>query len=96
MIYRLFEVIEDRRENPRPGSYTNALLESGQDRILQKIGEESTELIIAASNQGDGRLIEELTDLLYHTFVLLVSRGIPLSELEKEMERRHFGPAEEQ
>jgi phosphoribosyl-ATP pyrophosphohydrolase len=91
MIYRLNEIIDNRKKNPRPGSYTNTLLNSGQNRILQKIGEESTELILAASNQGDKRLIEEMTDLFYHCFVLLSYRDIPLSEIEKEMEKRHAG-----
>jgi len=89
MIYRLFEIIEERKKNPRSDSYTRTLLDSGQDRILQKIGEESTEVILAACNQGDNRLIEEMTDLFYHSFVLLAYRDIPLSEIEDEMRRRH-------
>ncbi len=91
MIYRLFELIEDRKQAPRQGSYTNALLDAGQDQILQKIGEESTELIIAASNQGDERLIEEFADLLYHGLVLLVSRDLTLAQVEEELEQRHLG-----
>jgi phosphoribosyl-ATP pyrophosphohydrolase len=91
MIYRLNEIINNRKNNPRLGSYTNTLLDSGQDRILQKIGEESTELILAASNQGDQRLIEEMTDLFYHSLVLLAFRNIPFSDIEKEMEKRHSG-----
>ena len=84
MIHRLFDIIEDRRARPRQGSYTNALLDAGQDRILQKLGEECTELIIAAANQGDERLIEEFADLLYHSFVLLASRDIGLVQIERE------------
>jgi phosphoribosyl-ATP pyrophosphohydrolase len=90
MIYRLFELIEDRKHTPRRGSYTNALLNAGQDQILQKIGEESTELIIAASSQGEKRLIEEFADLLYHGLVLLASRDLTLAQVEEELERRHL------
>ena len=95
MIYQLFEIIENRKRQPREGSYTNTLLDSGEDRILQKLGEESVELIIAAANQGDERLIEEFSDLIYHGFVLLASRDIPLGRIEKELERRHLRKREE-
>ena len=95
MIYQLFEIIEDRKRRPRHGSYTNSLLDSGQDRILQKLGEECVELIIAAANQGDERLTEEFADLIYHSFVLLASRNIPLEQIEQELERRHLGKKEE-
>lgn len=91
MIHKLFEVIEDRKSNPLEESYTNRLFSEGQDRILQKIGEESTELIIAANNQGDRRLVEEAADLIYHMFVLLAFRDIPFADVEKELERRHTG-----
>ena len=94
MIYRLFELIEDRKRNPRQDSYTNSLLASGEDRILQKVGEECTELIIAAAKQGDLRLIEEFADLIYHGLVLLVSRDISLAQVEKELELRHLVKSE--
>jgi phosphoribosyl-ATP pyrophosphohydrolase len=91
MISQLFKVIEDRKHNPKADSYTNQLFESGQDRILQKIGEEAVEVILAASNQGEGRIIEEASDLIYHLLVLLSFRGIPLSAIEKEFGKRHHG-----
>jgi phosphoribosyl-ATP pyrophosphohydrolase len=88
-IDKLFHLIQDRREHPIPGSYTNQLFEKGEDTILQKIGEESIEVILAAKGQGDQRLVEEISDLLYHTLVLLVSHGLDLSDIEAELERRH-------
>ena len=91
MIYRLFEVIVDRKEHPSQGSYTNDLLASGQDKLLQKVGEECVELIIAAANQGEERMVEEFADLLYYSFVLLASRGITIAEVEEELRKRHLG-----
>lgn len=88
-IDQLFLLIQDRREHPIPDSYTNHLFEKGEDTILQKIGEESVEVILAAKGQGDQRLVEEISDLFYHTLVLLVSRGLSLSDIEAELERRH-------
>ena len=95
MIHQLYGIIVDRERRPRPDSYTNALLNSGQNQILQKIGEECTELIIAAASQGDARLIEEFADLLYHSLVLLVHRDISLGQIESELERRHLEGEEE-
>ena len=89
MIYKLFEIIEDRKNNPVSGSYTNALLEAGYDGTAQKVGEEAVEVIIAAGKQGRQRLIEESSDLIYHLFVLLVQQGISLAEIEKDLEDRH-------
>ena len=89
MIYELYDIIAERKRAPRDGSYTNALLATGQDRILQKLGEESIEVIIAATGQGDQRLIEEFSDLIYHSLVLLVSRDISLAQIDLELERRH-------
>jgi phosphoribosyl-ATP pyrophosphohydrolase len=91
MIYRLFEIIAERKEFQRQGSYTNELLASGQNRILQKVGEECVELIIAAANQGEERIIEEFADLLYHSFVLLASCDISLAQVEEELQKRHLG-----
>ena len=90
MIHPLFEIIVERKNQPRQGSYTNKLLSSGQDKILQKVGEECVELIVAAANQGEKRIVEEFADLLYHSFVLLVSRDITLAQVEEELKRRHL------
>ncbi len=88
-ITQLFHIIQDRRDHPLPGSYTNHLFDKGEDAILQKIGEESVEVILAAKGQGDQRLIEEVSDLVYHTLVLLAFRGLSLNEIEFELEKRH-------
>lgn len=89
MIHQLFNIIKDRKANPQEGSYTNKLFTAGEDKILQKVGEESIEVLIAAANQSEQRLIEETSDLIYHLWVLLVSKGIELSQIEAELEQRH-------
>jgi len=85
----LFEIIEDRKNHPQEGSYTYQLMEKGEDAILQKVGEESVEVILAAKGQGNQRVVEEVADLLYHTLVLLSSRGQSLKDVQAELERRH-------
>jgi len=85
----LFEIIEDRKKHPQAGSYTLQLMNKGEDAILQKVGEESVEVILAAKGQGDQRVIEETADLFYHTLVLLSSRGLSLQAVQDELERRH-------
>ena len=72
MLTKLFEIIQDRAQNPQQGSYTNALLDAGYQKIAQKVGEEAIEVIIAAGKQGRQRTIEESADLIYNLFVLLV------------------------
>jgi len=89
MLYKLYEIIEGRKKDPKPGSYTKSLFDAGTQRASQKVGEEAIEVIIAAADQGKGRIIEEASDLIYHLFVLLVLEGISLDELESELEQRH-------
>lgn len=91
MLDELFQIIEDRKANPRPGSYTNRLLAYGEDEVLKKIGEEAMEVILAAKGQGDARLIEELADLYYHTLVLLAAKGLTLEQVKEELRKRHPG-----
>lgn len=88
-ITRVFEVIAERQRNPKEGSYTNRLLNQGQDEILKKIGEEAIEVILAASAQGDERLRSELADLTYHCLVLLAARGLSPADIAAELERRY-------
>jgi phosphoribosyl-ATP pyrophosphohydrolase len=90
MLNELFKIIEDRKANPVEGSYTNGLLDAGEDEILKKVGEESVEVILAAKGQGNRRLIEELADLTYHSLVLLSSRGLSPADIEAELSRRHL------
>ncbi|NOY99178.1 MAG: phosphoribosyl-ATP diphosphatase [Chloroflexi bacterium] len=89
MLHELFSVIEDRKANPKEGSYTAHLFAAGEDEILKKVGEEAMEVILAAKGQGDARLVEEIADLCYHTLVLLASRGLSLGDVEDELRRRH-------
>ncbi len=90
MLRELSEIIEDRKEARPAGSYTVRLLDQGLDAILQKVGEEAVEVILAAKGQGDQRLIEETADLFYHTLVLLSASNLTLSEVEEELKKRHL------
>jgi phosphoribosyl-ATP pyrophosphohydrolase len=94
MLNQLFEIIEDRKKSPAIGSYTARLLAAGEDEILKKVGEEAMEVILAAKGQGDQRVIEEVSDLFYHTLVMLSSRGLQFSAIEEELRRRHSGPGQ--
>ena len=89
MIHELFAIIQDRKANPKPGSYTNSLFEMGEDKILKKVGEEAMEVILAAKAQGKQRIVEEVSDLFYHTLVLLASKDVTLDEIEAELSKRH-------
>ena len=88
-IQWLFDVIEFCRENPSDKSYTSSLFAEGLPRIAQKVGEEGTEVVVAALAQDDRRLIEEVADLTYHTLVLLAARGLTIQSILEELEKRH-------
>jgi phosphoribosyl-ATP pyrophosphohydrolase len=90
-IQWLFEVIEARRQTPSDTSYTSRLFAAGLPKIAQKVGEEGTEVVVAALAQDDRRLIEEVADLTYHTLVLLAARGLTVQEVLAELEKRHKG-----
>ncbi len=92
MLNELFDIITERKAHPQPGSYTNKLLDDNVDVILQKVGEEAVEVILAAKGQGNLRLVEEVSDLFYHTLVLLVRQGVSLADIEAELRRRHSAP----
>ena len=86
---QLFELI-GRRKVLRPvGSYTTYLFNSGLDKILKKVGEEATEIIVASKNPESGELVSETADLIYHLMVLLVERGVSLEEVTRELKNRH-------
>ncbi|HMN61147.1 MAG TPA: phosphoribosyl-ATP diphosphatase [Anaerolinea sp.] len=85
----LFATICDRRDHPTASSYTARLLAAGEDEILKKIGEESVEVILAAKAQGDARLVEEVSDLVYHPLVLLAARNLTPEDIRQELARRH-------
>lgn len=88
-IQWLFEIIEDRKKNPIEQSYTSSLFTEGLPKIAQKVGEEGTEVVVAALAQNDQRLIEEVADLIYHTLVLLAARGLTPAHILAELEKRH-------
>jgi phosphoribosyl-ATP pyrophosphohydrolase len=88
-IQWLFDVIENRKKNPSEGSYTSSLFAEGLPRIAQKVGEEGTEVVVAALSQDDQRLVEEVADLTYHTLVLLSARGLSPELVLAELKRRH-------
>lgn len=88
-IQWLFEVIENRKQNPSEKSYTTSLFSDGLPKIAQKVGEEATEVVVAALAQEDQRLIEEVADLTYHTLVLLAARGLTPADVLNELEKRH-------
>ncbi|MDW7710214.1 MAG: phosphoribosyl-ATP diphosphatase [Deferrisomatales bacterium] len=87
---RLYSVILDRKAAPRADSYVCRLLDKGEDRILQKVGEEAVETLLAAKSGDERALVSELADLAFHCLVLLGSRGIPPERVSQELERR-FG-----
>jgi len=88
-LNELEAIIRDRQQNPKPDSYTNKLFDKGISRIAQKVGEEATEVIVAALSQERAEQVAELSDLFYHTLVLMVERGISLEEVYAELEQRH-------
>lgn len=85
----LYELIRDRKTKGREGSYTTYLFEKGIDKILKKIGEESTEVIIAAKGGDKAETIYEVSDLLYHVMVMMVELGISNGDIIKELASRH-------
>jgi len=89
ILNQVFAIIEDRKANPKQGSYTNRLFDEGEDEIVKKIGEEAIEVILAAKSQGDTRVISELADLVYHCLVLLSYRGLSPDDIYQELDRRH-------
>jgi phosphoribosyl-ATP pyrophosphohydrolase len=85
----LYDVISDRKEHPTSSSYTASLFSAGMNHIVQKVGEEATEIVIAALQEDNQRLIEEIADLTYHVLVLMAAKGIQPSDIFAELKRRH-------
>lgn len=86
----LYELLEGRKENMPQGSYTTYLFEKGIDKILKKIGEESTEVIIAGKADDKKETVYEIADLAYHIMVMMVEMGISLEDVRKELASRHI------
>lgn len=84
----VYDVIEDRKRNPKEGSYTNYLFEKGLDKILKKVGEEASEVIIGAKNENKEEIQYEIADLLYHIMVLMVQQGLTWDDITTELEKR--------
>lgn len=88
ILHVLYDVIADRKRNPKEGSYTTYLFSKGQDKILKKVGEEAAETIIASKNNSKEEILYEMADLWYHCLVLLADHNISPSELLAELQGR--------
>ncbi|MBO4229516.1 MAG: bifunctional phosphoribosyl-AMP cyclohydrolase/phosphoribosyl-ATP diphosphatase HisIE [Clostridia bacterium] len=86
----LYELLESRKRDLPEGSYTTYLFQKGLDKILKKIGEESTEVIIAGKSGDRRETVYEIADLAYHVLVLMTEAGIPVSEVKRELASRHI------
>ena len=84
----VYQVIADRREHPKEGSYTNYLFEKGIDKILKKLGEEATEIVIASKNPEPEEIKYEISDFLYHMMVLMVEKGVTWEDIVEELNQR--------
>lgn len=88
-VQALVEMLEGRKTNPKEGSYTTYLFEKGIDKILKKVGEESTEVIIAGKANDKAETIYEISDLMYHVLVLMIEMGISVDDIMNELASRH-------
>ncbi len=88
-LQALMDMLAGRKENPKEGSYTTYLFEKGLDKILKKVGEECTEVIIGAKAQDKKETVYEIADLCYHVMVLMIEAGISLEDIHKELASRH-------
>ena len=85
----LYRLLEERRAKRPEGSYTTYLFEKGLDKILKKVGEECTEVIIAGEKEDKAETVYEISDLAYHVLVLMVQAGITVEDVTRELEKRH-------
>lgn len=83
-----YEVVIKRREEKADGSYTAYLFEQGIDKILKKVGEECTEMVIAAKNNDKNEVVYEVSDLIYHTLVMMAELGVTPEDVENELKKR--------
>jgi phosphoribosyl-AMP cyclohydrolase / phosphoribosyl-ATP pyrophosphohydrolase len=81
-------IIRTRKQNPKEGSYTSYLFDKGLDKILKKVGEETAEVIIAAKNRQTSELVYEISDLVYHTLVLMAESGVSTDDIRRELDKR--------
>ena len=87
-LYDLYATILDRKANKQEGSYTCYLFEKGLDKILKKVGDECSETIIAAKNGDNKETVLEISDLIYHLFVMMADQGITVDEVMAELSKR--------
>ena len=85
----LYQSVVERKENPKPGSYTDYLFTKGLDKILKKVGEETAEVIIAVKDNDKDETVYEIADLAYHVMVLMIEAGISLEDIHRELASRH-------
>lgn len=95
VIHTLIDTIEDRRKNPEEGSYTNYLFKEGIDKVLKKVGEEASEVIIGAKNNDKEEIKWEIADLVYHTLVLMNMTDVSLTDIKDVLYKRHVQKEEE-
>ena len=88
MFSQVLDVIKNRKQHPKEGSYTNYLFDKGLDKILKKLGEEATEIVIAAKNPNANEIKYEISDFLYHMMVLMVEKDISWEEVTRELADR--------
>lgn len=88
MLTELYDVISDRKANPKEGSYTNYLFDKGLNKILKKVGEECTEVIIAAKEEDKKEITFEIADLMYHLTVMMAEKGLTWDEVSEELAKR--------
>lgn len=88
VIKSLYETILERKAEKQEGSYTCYLFEKGLDKILKKVGEECTEMVIAAKNNDREETIYEISDLVFHTLVMMANQGITIEQVAQELEKR--------
>lgn len=88
-LNELFTLIKERKKLLPENSYTTSLFKSGSNRIIQKVGEESVEVLIAAKNQDKNEIVNEVSDLIYHLFVMLVDHEIEFTEVVSNLKKRH-------
>jgi len=88
ILQEIYDVVVDRKNNPKEGSYTNYLLSKGLDKILKKVGEEASEVIIGAKNENKDEIRYEIADLLYHLTVLMVQQGLTWDDICNELRNR--------
>ena len=89
MLEHLYAIAKERKLNPKEGSYTNYLFDQGENKILKKVGEEASEIIIAAKDNQPKELVGEIADFMYHLNVLMVEKGVCWTQVEDELRKRN-------